>query len=248
MIETPYIPAGLGDPPPDFAWKGIEYHIGPLDEVTPLIRWLGNKTTCGVQTLCSGVGFWGVRRLLPHAEGRHNLELAEAGFVGQTNRWAVDVQAGPMARVPEGPPALAAMVGLNIHLRRALDMEEWWPLRSQPVMDLSHLVHLVRHILPATRLPEFDRWLEEVVARVDAVAPKPATSGEIDEFALPGELEALAAPHRGEPLPPDILDTTRPFAPEGRTGRALAFAASVRPQDNRYLRSPEAIRALEAGE
>lgn len=251
MLETPFIPKDLGSAPIDFPWREIEFHIGPVEEVTPYIKWLGNKTTCGVQTLCSGVMLWGARRLERFVPATHNFELASAGFVGQADRFAVDVQAGPMQKVPDGPKELAAMVGLNIQLRRALDMDEWWDSYFQPVMELSHMVHLVRHILPPTDLVSFDQWLTEVVARVDGVAAKPASpEPDFDDFDDEALYDAAIAPHRGSPLPPDILDTTLPFRVEGCAERATAAVAQIRAAPNRYLRSKAEIAALiaEAGD
>lgn len=249
LLETRFIPASLGELPLDFDWKGVEYHIGPVEEITPYIKWLGNKTTCGIQSICSGVMLWGARRLEAHAPAQHNFELSAAGFAGQTNRYLVDVQAGPMQKVPDSPKALAAMVGLNIQLRRALDMDEWWDSYYQPVMELSHLVHLARHIIPEPHRTAFDAWLQEVVRRVDDVAPKPSTpEPDIEDFDDPVAYAACITPHRGLPLPPDILDTGLVFEAEGYAARAIMAAAEIGKSQNRYLRSDAAIAALAAEE
>lgn len=247
LFETRFVPADVGDQPPDFEWEGAEYYIGPVEEITPYIKWLGNKTTCGVQTICSGVMLWGARRLERFVPAAHNFELAAAGFVGQTSRYAVDVQAGPMQKVPDGPKELAAMVALNTQLRRALDMDEWWISYYQPVMELSHLVHLTRHILPGSHLTAFDAWLAEVVRRVDGVAPKPSTPERgIEEFPGLAAYADYVAPHRGQPLPPDILDTGQPFEPDGHVARAIEAAQAIRATRNRYLRTESEVAALEA--
>jgi hypothetical protein len=238
MIPQPFIPAGLAQCPCDFPWIDIENYIGPVEEITPVILRLGNKTTFGVQALCAGVMLWGASRLQAFAEARHNFELAEAAFAGMFGPEMIDLHAGPRQKVPEGPPAVAAMIGLNKHLDRALRAEDWWNRWAQPVFDLSHMVHLVWHIMPVAYRPALDAWLTEAVRRVDLVAPKPGTAQrDIEEFASRQDFFAYNAPHRGQPLPPAILDTTRAFDPAAIPTQVAAFRAGLDPGQNRYLRS-----------
>jgi hypothetical protein len=238
LIPCPFIPADLARFPCDFPWVDIEFYIGPVEEVTPVILRLGNKTTFGVQALCAGVMLWGASRLQGFAEARHNFELAEAAFAGMFSPTMLDLHAGPRQKVPDGPPAVAAMIGLNKHLNRAIRAEDWWDRWAQPVFDLSHMVHIVAHIMPAAHRATFDDWLTEVVARVDLVAPKPDTpQRDIEEFASRDEFFAYNAPHRGQPLPPTILDTTRAFSHSKMSADVAAFRATLDPGKNRYLRA-----------
>lgn len=242
MIPCPFIPAELARCPCDFPWIDIEYYIGPVEEITPIVMRLGNKTTFGVQALCAGVMLWGASRLQVFAEARHNFELAEAAFAGMLGPNMIDLHAGPRQKVPDGPPPLAAMIGLNKHLDRALRAEDWWNRWAQPVFDLSHMVHLVTHVMPEAYRPAFDAWLTEVVRRVDLVAAKPETpQRDIEEFASKQEFFAYNAPHRGQPLPPTILDTTSSFDPALIPADNTAFRAALDPAKNRYLRA-EALR------
>jgi len=114
-------------------------------------------------------------------------------------------------------------------------------------MELSHLVHLARHIIHASHREVFDSWLAEVVGRVDQIAPKPKTpEPDIDDFRDLSAFADYIAPHRGLPLPPDILDTTEPFRAEGAEARAVEAANAIRLTPNRYLRTEAEIAVLAA--
>jgi hypothetical protein len=229
MLATPFIPSDIGELPANFPWRGIEYHIGPVEEVTPFIKWLGNKTTCGVQSLCAGTMLWGARRLERLTEVAHNFELAEAGFAVQIDGRYVDVEAGPLVKVPEFPPADSAMIGLNRHLRAALDPDSFQDSYYQPVMDLSHMVHIVR----------------QIVGRIDAVAPKPSSPPiDYDDFESDEAYAGYNAPHHGPPLPPEVLNPAREYDPAEAPALVEAFRRRLDPARNRYLRSRNAMIAL----
>lgn len=71
---------------------------------------------------------------------------------------------------------------------------------------------------------------------------------DIEDFDDPVAYAACITPHRGLPLPPDILDTGRVFEAEGYAARAIMAAAEIGKSQNRYLRSDAAIAALAAEE
>lgn len=145
--------------PLDFKWNGPGEHVGPMETVTPLLERIGHKTSCGVWSLGAGVLLWGGWRLKGHApEADAVIEVAEAMFMHQVDLRYLDRDAGPRVDRPESLPAHAVAKELLYFAWYALS-DRHWNKYYQPVTDVFHPTHLVRHILPAAHKKTFAAWL-----------------------------------------------------------------------------------------
>jgi hypothetical protein len=227
--------------PIDFAWKGSTRHTGPAEPSGPLLDVVAGMTTCGTLALEAGMLLWGAARLRTHADIQDALELAAAAFAYQVDFRYVDT--GPTQEVPEMPPASSALAQMSRYMRTSLDPSRYWHDYYQPAREAFHMAHLVRHILPKAAQNDFAQWLKMASARLHSVSPKPDDFREYDEFDSDEEYNAWVAPHRGSPLPPEVLDPAYDYHAKDREGLVLRFIASLDPTKNRYLRTPEAMRA-----
>jgi len=238
-----FIP-NITDAPMDFVWRGAQDHIGPTETMTPLLDLLAGTTTCGQVAMCAGILLWGTWRFKGHAPVEHNLELAEAAFAWQVDYRYVDVNRGPKGTPPDEPPALSATMKLNALMRSELDDDEYWYNYYQPVRETFHSAHIVRHVLPKAAKKEFEAWLKGLVERVKRIASKPD-----EEFRKKKDFDSLEAHrafvgrHRGAPLPPEILDPNTDVSEENRLELVHRFLAGLDSSTNRYLRSPEELKA-----
>lgn len=245
MNELMVFPPDFGMLPLDVEWKGARQHFGPVEGVTPLIDRLASKTTCATVTLMVGVMCWGVNRLKHHVDQSWNFELAEASFASQVDWRYVDVDKGPGLKEPDQPPALSASLSLNRYLCQAMDGEKPWNSYFQPVMLLSHMVHVVRHILPNGFKQKFHDWLFMAVERLDAIAPKPATEYRgFKEFPDKAAYRAYCAPHRGEPLSLRVLPSIQGELQTFDKQDSLDSVLKMNPARNRYLRTPNEMSEL----
>jgi hypothetical protein len=244
FAERPSFIPDMSGEPIDFAWDGPEAHIGPTETVTPLLDLLAGTTTCGQVTMCAGVLLWGAWRLKGHTAVEHNFELAEAAFAWQIDYRYIDVDRGPKGKPPDQPPAQSAMMKLNSFMRREMDADEYWNSYYQPVRETFHSAHLVRHILPKDARKEFETWLKGLVARVKEIASKPDEEfRKKKEFESPEAHRAFVSRHRGSPLPPEILAPQSKVTPELQRDLVMQFLGGLNPSSNRYLRSPEELKA-----
>jgi len=231
-----FIPESVVGAPLDFVWKGAQAHIGPVEQVTPLMEQIWGVTTCAEIGMCAGVMLWVKWRLDGFAEVDHDLELAEASFAYCVDWRYLDRDGGPKGKPPDQPPAMSAAMKVNSLMRRALDMDEYWYNQYQPVSETFHSAHIVRHILPNAAKRVFDNWLKVVSDRLRVYFPKPGDGGrKFAEFESREAYRAYTAPHRGVPVPPQLLDPSFDYNPEDREALVAKFLSGLDPSRNRYL-------------
>lgn len=229
----------------DFKWEGAREHIGPTETVTPLLNHIGGTTSCAQISLCAGVLLWGASRLQGFVEVEHNFELAEAAFAYQVDWRYVDIDAGPKGKAPDQPPALSAMMRLNQFMRNSIDKDEYWDSFYQPVSETFHSIHIVNHILPKPVKKDFENWLNIVVERIKKSYAKPDESfRKRKEFDSEAEYQIFLGRHRGPALPPQILAPSFDYTPENRESLVRDFLKNLDIGNNRYLRTPEAMKEL----
>ncbi len=234
-------------------------HIGPVETVNKRFDDIGSKTTCGMLTQIAGILSWGAWRLEKKADVRGVLDLIEASFAFQIHPTYVDREVVPGDKPDQRPTAKAAAQNVRRYIRRALDEEDWWLSYYQPFDAAFHGSYLVRYILPKNKQRAFGKWLDAMLARVKAVAPKPKEVRKFDErnlsardrkaFAVVDEeklsIEGRAdfyLRHWGRPLPPDLLDVSEKWQPDHRLDRVRAHLRSLDWKKNRCLRSPAEMK------
>jgi hypothetical protein len=245
MNRPRYVPEGLSDEPIGFVWKGATAHIGPAPPSGKLLDVVADKTTCATISIVVGIAYWSAWRLQRHAPTEELVDLAEAAFAYQVDWRYCNRDAAPPPDIPDKPPAISAIAKLTSFVRRSVDSERYWNDYYQPIDEAFHAAHIVNHILPKAHQKTFGAWLKAVSDRLAAIAPKPTGFREYSEFKSDEEYNAWVAPHRGEPLPPEVLDPDFKYTAADREDLVGKFLKGLNPKKNRFLRTPETL--LEMG-
>lgn len=239
-----YIPETVVGAPIDFPWEGADSHIGPTEGMTPLLKMLEGKTTFGFLSLGAGILQWAGWRLLHHTDVSHNLDLAEALFAYQVDSRYLKRSARPPGLPPDEPPALSASRQFDWLMMRAADPEEYWHSYYVPIMEVFHCAHLVRHILPKSAWKDFGDWLKVISKRLDELASAPDEPfRKKSTFPSLEAYHAFTARHRGMALPAQVIDPAFSYKPEQREELIDAYLAGLNWRENRYLHSPDELRA-----
>lgn len=239
MITLPILEqaTGLSAPLPS-DWQGARAHIGPVEQVTPLVNMLSGKTTCGTLTLMSGVLLWGQARLRTHTDAVFLGELAEALFAWQFDWRRMDPNAPPKGKPPEHPVEQSAAMVLRSFTRKSVLNEKKWHSFYQPIMELSHMVSVVRFLLTDSDKLLFKRWLSKASTRLNEIAKAPDLDVPVfSDFEGKDAYRAYCAPRRGAPVPPIVLDLNQDLKGLDLGAAAERHLAALSPATNRYLRN-----------
>jgi hypothetical protein len=227
-------------------WKGALGHIGPVQTVTKQVDMLAGKTTCGTITFMAGVVLWGASRLDSFTKTEHLYKLVEASFAWQFDWRYFNAKADPYYAAPNEPIQVSALLQIDEFLRDSIFDDDKWNSFYQPIMNLSHLVHIVRYLLPnKIKRKEFKVWLEIVNARLNEVATAPDLDvPNYDDFENEAAYDNYCAPRRGNPLPPTILNLEIDIAKLDLDAEARKFLSSLDYTKNQFLRTPEEMKEL----
>jgi hypothetical protein len=103
----------------------------------------------------------------------------------------------------------------------------------------------VHHILPKSPRAAFDDWLVAVADRAHEFFPLPDLPyREYDTSEDDDAYNDYVAPRRGLAVPPQLLDPDAACQPQQREELLAEFLAGLDPARNRYLRTPDAMKAL----
>lgn len=244
-IRPNYIPESIVGTPIDFPWLGDREHIGPTQTVTPLLEMLGDKTTCAHLSLGAGILQWACWRLAGHAEVDRELDFVEAIFAYQVDPRYLKESARSGDKPFDDTPASKALKEIDWLMVKATNPERYWHSYYNPIMEVFHSAHVVRHILSSSARKTFGDWLKAISKRLDEVAPKPDEPfRKLKTFATLEEYHAFTARHRGVPLPIQLLDPDFDYRPEQRETLIDAYLSRLDWKSNHYLNSPDEMRAL----
>jgi hypothetical protein len=235
MTVLNFLPADLAESPCDFPWKGKSAHIGPPEEMTPLLRRFQGKTSCGCFALAAGIAIWGAVRLSNVAEIKSESDLFDATFLYMSAPDLLDLRIISRPEIPDKPKEVSAKRAILRFHQVAIAPGRWRHNANTPTRELFHLATLVRHVTARHHKPAFDSWLEGCIDRVNIIAPSPPRRD--DSFfdgASEEEVEAYLESTWGEPLPPEIL--SREIFPEECRPIYDRFVADVDWSKNTYVR------------
>ena len=233
LLKTP-VPETIADSPLDFVWDGADMHIGPVESQTRLYSALLGKTYNGTILIAAGVAVWGFQRLRGAFHIDNSMALAEAAFLQMPDDGLLDLETLRSEATPDFPKLVSAHRNLRELLGDALHPAMWSGTLDQPVSECFHLVHLVRHLLDAAHRDLFDRWLVDLVRRIDVVAPHPPVPEDDWDDADDDLADARIRAFRGSSLPPDLL--FGPCPAEELQMRFDAFATPSRIAGNPFIR------------
>lgn len=174
-----------------------------------------------------------------------SLELAEAAFAYQIDWRYTDRTAGDVYEAPNAPPALSALMEATGYMWESLNKDKYWDNYYAPIMQTFHASHITQHIMPKEYRPAFVAWFERAIDRAQQHARRPPEPfRKMQEFDTMGEWRQFVGRHRGPSLPPELIDPAVDYQADEREARVAAFLSTLDWRRNRYLRSPDAMRAL----
>lgn len=246
MFQIPLLDGlALDDAPLVRTWKGADEHIGPLEAVTPVLQRMAGKTTCGTVSIMAGLMVWGARRIRGFYDTDFCLEMAEAAFAWQHDWRYFDHLAEPYKDTPDQPPEESATFVLDDLLRGTLTGESVFYSFDQPTFPAMHMAYVVNHIMTKETRPVFEEWLKKVAGRLNRFALTPdLRTPNYDDFESRDAYRAHCAPMRGGALPPVVLDPSVDIESLDLAAAALAYLKSLDHTKNRFLRSPEDMKAM----
>lgn len=246
MMNHAFVPSVVASEPPSFPWHGRDEHTGSTRYETPLLQRLDLKTSCAYITLCAGIVMWGALRLEGFREEHKTaLQLAEAAMAYQVDWRYADRDAVDISIPEDGPPEVAALYELCIFLWRCIDRERYWDNYYSPMLETFHAAHLARHMLPRAARAAYGKWLARIIDRLDAIAPKPDEDfADPDDFATDEEWQAFASRHRGNALPPEVLDPGIAIDPGRCRPLVERFLSQLDWTRNPFLRSPQEMQKI----
>ena len=241
IIDGLPIPPGTAEAPLTGPWKGAFAHVGP-ERLTPLKEALFDKTGAALYTLYSGVLLWSAVRLQPHANVAPLYHLAEALFAWQQDwRWfGRPAKIADIDRIDEAPRGEASVLCLLdlIHQDHIYENGMWPP---EPMFStVAEAITLTRHNLPKPAKTVFEGWVQQMIDRLNAIAPFPehGQTPPLESGDTPAR-RAWAAKVMGQPLPPSVLDVAHPAGPAGFAGEWAEVLGLLDWQGNPYLRRPD---------
>jgi hypothetical protein len=237
IIDTLGLPAGLAAAPLTGPWRGPLKHIGP-DKFTPLKQSLIDKTNGAIYTLLSGVMLWGAERLraLTDVAPLEDLALALFCFQQDARYLRRPPKITDLDTIESRPRAEATVLYLldTVYQDHIYERGLWSDL---PMWGTAaQAINLVRHNLPASAATTFDRWLEQMIARLDRLAP----------FDDPGDAplpktQAWREEVMGRPLPPSVLALSAEPRPAKFADEWRAFLSSLDWASSIHLRPPKEL-------
>ena len=213
IVKYPFLTPTLQDTVPSFKWWGRDEHTGDVRDAKEeafLIQ-LDHKTSNAFISLCAGSVIWAAHRLQGYVpQAQMALQMAEAAFAYQIDWRYVNRDAIPLP-IPfpdqERSSQESALIELCIFLWRSLNHEKYWENYYSPILETFHALRLERFILPESVHADFNQWTQQVIQRLDQVAPKPSDDPEgRKNFDSESKWQEFVSRHRGEALPIEILD------------------------------------------
>jgi hypothetical protein len=207
-----FLPAIEPMSPADLAsleWKGALAHVGPLADMTPLQVALTEKTNCALYIICAGcVGLCLKRTANVIAPGT-NIYLPEQIFAYQFDWRYPRVMVIDLDDI-EDRKNRAAAIQQSIPYFFS-DMVSRLPsffLAESPFESTAFMINFTRHICGKANKKVVDRWVRQMIERLDVVAPQmEELSDSIFDYPSREEWEAAVRVIHGMPLPPEIMDT-----------------------------------------
>jgi hypothetical protein len=231
------IPEGLSVAAFTGKWNGPLQHVGP-ERMTPLKEALCFKTNAALYSIYAGTLVWAAARLEGKTDTRQILMLAEALYAWQQD-WRWFKRPEKIADLDDmdasdRPTATALYLADLIHQDHIYENRMW---STEPMFaTVAEAITLTRYNMPAATLPVFDAWLESLIARLDEVAPfdEQGNTPDLPEGDNP-ERRVWTGMVMGMPLPPSVLDLSRPVDQAGFHAEWVTLLASLDWERNDYL-------------
>jgi hypothetical protein len=230
---------GIGDFPAE--WTKASNHTGP-EGSSPLKAALVDKTQSALYSIYSAILIWTARRLEYMTDVKPLDELAVALFCYQHDPdYLTKGRRRPRLLEVSGKEKYEATV---LYFEYAILYERWsnsgdWPLFPN-FSIVADAINLSRHHMGSQQRAVFDPWVEEIIGRMNILAPLPQHADftwDIPEEAMP----AQRLISMGKPIPPQALDMNLDIRNLDMAGACAEFLRTVDWKGNRFLARPEEI-------
>lgn len=229
--------AQIADTDPDYPWDEwkVRDTYEPVDE--ELLDRFGVLTQAARVAMTIATAEWAVFRFENLSDDPVPLQYLESAWAANIDRaYGTYVETdddewrGPI----RGP--------LNMTITIVVDALFCADQSEDTAENPAWMSKLAERVLPARALPAFRTWRTACLERLERYYSLPETGQDEDR----DEFEGLFASEEKEfPVPREVFDPTFDFRPELTEVLLNNYLAGLKPQDNEFLQSPEAMR--EAG-
>ena len=225
-------------------WVNEEEYLPPT-RYMPLDDRLLGKTNAGLITLMSGCITLSGKRLERAADCRPCLWMAEAllCFCAEASTIRRDYPSQFTGALTREQQALRSLC------RKASTVFFQTPIRHSkfpPTQAVKNVVFLTSHILGYELRPEFQKWLENALLRLDRFAANPNQDLRTrEEVSSDEEWEQTRAHNFGVPLPIEVVSPFLEINPAETCAKFREFLEGVDWEENPYLDPSAADHALE---
>ena len=233
--------AGMIDKP----WRGTAAHLGPHRH-TPVRESLESKTSCALLALMAASTTWARARIGDAADTSVLAELSDAILCYQASPLYVGAPEQRYRLFPrtddmelaQGCVAVYPWLFFNINIH----LPDRWPTYP-PVIQTAQFIYLTQYVMPK-RATLYKKWMKAVIAKLSGIAHLADPRREPVPHGSPPEVYiAEAARVIGRPLSPWALNVDEVFDEDQNDREYASALEAVDWQSNRFLRSPEEMRA-----
>jgi hypothetical protein len=242
LMDRLILPSGLPARKVDFEWRGMDAHLAP-DSGTPLHKALLGKTNSALCTLGAGCLLWSASRLERLADVGPLVAMAEVLLL-----WEDDPRyyhhPGESPRPATVTAAYEAVVALFYQASTILEEFPDEHDSDPPTRAILNLFALSRQILGEDWIDAYRTWTKQALKTMDRIAPNPhQTFEDRFDFDSDEEYEAFIVLNMGPPVAIEACNEGANLSPEQSAALYRDFMLGVVPGANRYLASPELLKA-----
>jgi hypothetical protein len=242
LIDRLVFPPELPAQRVDFEWHGMEAHEAP-DSGTPLHKALLKKTNSALCTLGAGCLLWSAKRLERLEDVGPLVAMAEVLLL-----WEDDPRyyhhPGEMDEPANVSVTYDVVDALFYHASTILEKFPDEHDSDPPIRAIVNLFALSRHIMGKEWIDTYRTWTKQAVKTMDRIAPNPHQTfeGRFD-FDSDEAYETFIVQNMGPPVAIEACNPGTDITPEQSTALYRDFMLGVVPGANRYLASPELLKA-----
>jgi hypothetical protein len=218
-------------------WAGVNAHVGPLADVTPLHAALLKKTNCALYMIYLGCVGLCHQRTETVFDQKLNVLLMEQIFAYQFDGRYPKTFGITIEDVDDTTDrGRAVRRSIAYFFFEILERAPGVFLSTRPVADIGFMINLTRHLCGPANAAIVDDWVRGIISRMDLLARSTVEhSPYVYHFPDRESWAEAAAETHGSPLPLEVLDLSRDPSSLDLSALATSELALIDPSQNQLL-------------